>query len=93
MLRDWLPYFSALVLGSILLRLLWDLVCWFRQMKQVVQRNLAIPCHRCRYANPDFNYLKCTVHPVTAFSEAAIDCGDFRDQAHTSPYNPNKSSR
>jgi hypothetical protein len=35
-----------------------------------------VPCDRCAFFTGDYR-LKCTVHPITALSEAAIDCRDF----------------
>ncbi len=39
-----------------------------------------VPCSKCQYFT-DNRYLKCTVHPVLACSEEAIDCRDFIPQA------------
>jgi hypothetical protein len=35
-----------------------------------------VPCPRCRYFSNN-SYLKCTLHPVTALTEQAIDCRDY----------------
>jgi hypothetical protein len=35
-----------------------------------------IPCSHCQYFTQQY-CLKCTVHPVTAFSEDAIACPDY----------------
>jgi len=35
-----------------------------------------IPCSRCAFFTNDYR-LKCTVHPITALSEDAINCCDF----------------
>ena len=35
-----------------------------------------IPCTNCQFFTGDY-YLKCTVHPVRALSEEAIDCRDY----------------
>lgn len=35
-----------------------------------------IPCSRCAFFTGDYR-LKCTVHPLTALSEEAINCRDF----------------
>ncbi len=79
----WFPLVCAAVLWGVLVCLLWDAVCWIRQTKLNLQRQFAVPCHRCRYANPDYRYLKCTVNPQGAFSEAALGCGDFRAEEET----------
>jgi hypothetical protein len=36
-----------------------------------------IPCCDCQYFINN-SYLKCAVHPITAMTEAAIDCSDFQ---------------
>ena len=35
-----------------------------------------VPCRRCRYFS-DNQFLKCTLHPVTALTEQAVDCRDY----------------
>ncbi len=47
-----------------------------------------IPCAKCQFFTRNY-YLKCTVHPSTALSEAAIDCPDF--QVITNPYTASSS--
>lgn len=42
-----------------------------------------IPCANCQFFTGDY-HLKCTVHPSTAMSEAAINCPDYR--ARTNPF-------
>jgi hypothetical protein len=39
-----------------------------------------VSCDRCLFCTGDYR-LKCTVHPMTAFSEEAIDCPDFKSTA------------
>jgi hypothetical protein len=34
------------------------------------------PCYRCQYFSNNL-HLRCTVHPVTALTEQAVDCRDF----------------
>jgi hypothetical protein len=40
----------------------------------------SVPCSKCQYFT-DSNYLKCTIQPNLACSEAAIDCRDFTPQS------------
>ena len=35
-----------------------------------------IPCSNCQFFTNDYR-LKCTVHPLIANTEQAIDCGDY----------------
>jgi hypothetical protein len=35
-----------------------------------------IPCSRCKFFTGNYR-LKCTIHPKSAMSEAAINCPDF----------------
>jgi hypothetical protein len=44
-----------------------------------VKRLHQVPCHKCQYFNNSC-YLKCTVNPHIACSEAAIDCRDYHPQ-------------
>ncbi|NEP57207.1 MAG: hypothetical protein F6K31_09310 [Symploca sp. SIO2G7] len=39
-----------------------------------------IPCSRCAFFTNDYR-LKCTVHPIAALSESAINCCDFEPGA------------
>jgi hypothetical protein len=80
MFHTWLPFLLSALLWSLLFYVLWDISMWLRKVKRTMQRNFAIPCHRCRYANPDYHHLKCAVQPRIAFSEEAIQCHDFRTQ-------------
>ena len=41
-----------------------------------------IPCSRCVFFTGDYR-LKCTVNPLTAMSEEAINCRDFELKSHT----------
>ncbi|MEO0405757.1 MAG: hypothetical protein AAF289_00245 [Cyanobacteria bacterium P01_A01_bin.135] len=43
---------------------------------QRLRRLHQIPCSRCRYRTCS-PYLKCAVHPMSAFSETAISCRDY----------------
>ena len=49
-----------------------------KQAKQMHQ----IPCADCQFFTGDYN-LKCTVHPMSALSEDAIDCSDYSPTART----------
>ena len=44
-----------------------------------VKRLHQVPCHKCKYFTNSC-YLKCTVNPHVACSEAAIDCRDYQPQ-------------
>ncbi len=62
----------------------WTLLCLFvgsicrvsREGLIYVKRLHQIPCNRCAFFTKEY-CLKCTVHPLTALSEEAIDCRDF----------------
>jgi hypothetical protein len=47
---------------------------WQHSLKFNLDRK--VPCRRCRYFS-DNPYLKCTLHPVTAMTEQAVDCRDY----------------
>ena len=55
-----------------------------------VQRLHKIPCSNCLYFTGDYR-LKCTVHPIMALSEEAIDCRDFELCSTQSDRNLKKS--
>lgn len=40
-----------------------------------------IPCSRCQFFTGDYR-LKCTVYPIKALSEDAIDCLDYEPQSY-----------
>jgi hypothetical protein len=54
----------------------WTLFSAIRSGVTNVREMHRIPCARCRYATRDY-HLKCSVHPIEAFSEKAVDCPDF----------------
>jgi hypothetical protein len=45
----------------------------FKQIRQLHR----VPCNRCAFCTGDYR-LKCTVHPMNALSEEAINCPDFQ---------------
>ncbi|MBD2424892.1 hypothetical protein [Phormidium sp. FACHB-1136] len=54
----------------------WQLIAVTRDGMQRAKRMHQIPCADCRYFT-NSPFLKCPLHPQTALSEAAIDCGDY----------------
>ena len=47
-----------------------------------IRRLHRIPCSKCQYFTDSY-YLKCTVNPELACSEAAIDCRDYLVQSQS----------
>lgn len=47
-----------------------------RDGAEKIKRLHQIPCDRCCFQG-QCSVLKCTVHPLTAFTEEAIQCPDF----------------
>ena len=45
-----------------------------------LQRLHQVPCHKCKYFTNSC-YLKCTVSPDLACSEAAINCPDYQAES------------
>ena len=45
-----------------------------------------IPCSKCDFFTNDYR-LKCTVHPVAACTESAINCFDFEAKTKTTNIN------
>lgn len=56
--------------------LCWRLIAIAMQANNHLQQLHRIPCSKCDYFTGDYR-LKCTVNPIVAMSEAAIDCRDF----------------
>ncbi len=54
----------------------WQMFSLFKEGADRVQQLHQIPCDRCIY-HTESTMLKCTVRPLTAFSEEAIQCPDF----------------
>ncbi len=75
-IRPVLPALCIIVAWGFTALLLWNLVVTVRRSAASVRRLHSIPCAGCQYATRDYR-LKCSVHPIEAFSEQAINCHDF----------------
>jgi len=60
----------------------WSLWSAIHDSATITKRMHQIPCPNCQFFTGDYR-LKCTVRPVTANSEEAIDCPDY--QSKTNP--------
>ncbi|UBF30590.1 hypothetical protein K9N68_36050 (plasmid) [Kovacikia minuta CCNUW1] len=49
------------------------------------KRPAKIPCRSCRYFTNNA-YLKCTVHPTIAMTQAATDCSDYQNKHGENPF-------
>jgi len=56
--------------------LFWRLIAIAEMAVRHLQRLHQIPCGKCTYFTGDYR-LKCTVNPMVAMSDQAIDCRDF----------------
>lgn len=65
-----LAWTIVILLGSTMWMTIRDTVAKAKTMHQ-------IPCATCQYFTNDYR-LKCSVHPMTANTENAIDCSDYR---------------
>ncbi|WP_071789034.1 hypothetical protein [Leptolyngbya sp. Heron Island J] len=63
-------------IGAVLLFCVWRILCTLEQGTSYVRRLHQIPCSRCAYFTGDYR-LKCTVNPMSALTEEAIDCSDY----------------
>lgn len=54
----------------------WSILSAMRDGVKTVEQLHKIPCSDCQFFTGDY-HLKCTVHPHSALSEAAINCSDF----------------
>jgi hypothetical protein len=60
----------------------WRLIKITQQGIAHLKRLHQVPCSNCAFFTGDYR-LKCTVHPITAMSEEAIDCRDFMVKPNT----------
>lgn len=54
----------------------WHIFTTTRDGVRQAKRMHQIPCANCQFFTGDYN-LKCTVHPMSALSEDAIECPDY----------------
>nr|WP_071588415.1 hypothetical protein [Chlorogloeopsis fritschii] len=60
----------------------WTIVLSFKKGMGHLKRLHQIPCSGCEYFTNDYR-LKCTVHPINACTEEAIDCRDFEPKNYS----------
>ncbi len=58
-----------------------DIVTYASRMYQ-------IPCSNCHFFTENYQ-LKCTIHPIEALTEAAIDCPDYQSNDYSFSLDPN----
>ncbi|MEO1394238.1 MAG: hypothetical protein AAFV90_15130 [Cyanobacteria bacterium J06634_5] len=81
-LKPHLPILCGAIAWALPVMILWNLFALIRSGVNNVRRLHRIPCAGCCYATHDHR-LKCSVHPVEAFSEDAVACRDFEpNRAH-----------
>jgi hypothetical protein len=68
--------FCCLVWGIVFSYIFWQIIETSQQAIAHLKRLHQIPCSRCIFFTGDYR-LKCTVHPLCALSEEAINCRDF----------------
>jgi hypothetical protein len=73
MLTTILCFLSTWTLGTILF---WSIWLTLKTGINYVRKLHQIPCHACEFFTNDYR-LKCTVRPIEACSERAINCIDF----------------
>jgi hypothetical protein len=61
---------------TIVILVAWSLWTAMRDAVQRSRRMHQIPCANCQFFTSDY-HLKCTVHPASALTEAAINCKDY----------------
>ncbi|AFZ34466.1 hypothetical protein Sta7437_0881 [Stanieria cyanosphaera PCC 7437] len=62
----------------------WRLIKITQTAFSYLKRLHQIPCSKCPFFTGDYR-LKCTVHPITAMSEEAINCRDFMAKSCSQP--------
>lgn len=86
-LRPFLPVICCVVAWSAIALTLWTLFSGVRDGMVKVRQLHRIPCSKCQYATGSL-HLKCSVQPLVAFSEDAIDCQDFESETDSDSYLP-----
>jgi hypothetical protein len=66
---------------GVLILLIWPIWVAAHAAVSQGQQMHQIPCANCCFFTGDYA-LKCTVHPKSALSAAAIDCPDYRPTSH-----------
>jgi len=74
--RPLLPAVCFVAVWSTIVLTVWNVIANFRQGVEKIKQLHRIPCADCDYAT-NSHYLKCSLHPYTAFSEDAIGCQDM----------------
>ena len=69
------------VWATVISLMVWRICKIAKQGINYVQHLHKIPCSKCVYFTGNY-HLKCTVHPIKALSEEAIDCRDFEFCSH-----------
>lgn len=75
--------FAWLLIGLSILRMGQTI----REGLNYLQRIHQVPCHRCAYFTGDYR-LKCTVNPLDAMTEEAINCEDFAIKSNLGTLSP-----
>ncbi|MEO1522481.1 MAG: hypothetical protein AAFU78_17115 [Cyanobacteria bacterium J06633_2] len=70
---------SFVIAWTLVFMTAWSLVSFFKDGLRRAKVMHTIPCANCRYFTGDY-HLKCSVHPDTALSEAAINCMDYEEK-------------
>ncbi|AFY33265.1 hypothetical protein [Calothrix sp. PCC 7507] len=69
-------FFCLLCAWTITIGLILSMWLTLKKGINFIKKLHQIPCHACEYFTNDHR-LKCTVHPIKACSEQAINCIDF----------------
>ncbi|MGD1862440.1 MAG: hypothetical protein ACFB0E_21030 [Leptolyngbyaceae cyanobacterium] len=93
MVHSFLALSAEAVMALVFPVLIWAVIAYFllsliktlRDGVEHLQQLHRIPCDRCRYYTGS-HYLKCPVHPLTAFSQEAIKCQDFESATNSQPH-------
>lgn len=81
LLSSTLPVIFPILLWAVLLAFVLAILFAFDDGIKRLKKLHQIPCDRCRF-NTGSHYLKCSVNPLTAYSEAAIHCRDYERIPH-----------
>jgi hypothetical protein len=72
----WLALLCPVIIWSVLMSFFLSLMVALEDAIKRLRRMHQIPCSHCQYYTGSY-YLKCPVHPISAFSEEAIQCRDY----------------
>ncbi len=77
-MQHFLQFICSIIACGLVVVSVFSLNLAFREGTTYLKRLHRIPCSGCAYFTGDYR-LKCTLHPVEALTEEALECLDFEE--------------